>query len=266
MKKHLIRKRLGWHPDHPDHRDLHLEPPTRKQLAQLAPVFSTRAGQPAIYNQLALGSCTANATCRVLQYREMVKSNGAARPVPSRLYQYYNSRSLMGTVGQDSGATLRLALKAAAGWGFCAEDMCPYDITSFTVKPSAAAYAEGRKHKLSMFQYARVQQDSRHLKNVLALGMPVVFGFTVYESFEQVGSDGVVPIPTQQESVLGGHAVCIVGYDDTKLGGCFEVANSWGAGWGDSGYCWMPYGYVLNPQLAQDFWTVQDVATPDAES
>ncbi len=95
----------------------------------------------------------------------------------------------------------------------------------------------------------------------------MIFGFTVYDSFEGVGADGEVPIPKPSvESILGGHAVTIVGYDDTKFGGSFRVHNSWGDKWGDNGGCWMKYLHITNAKLASDFWTINDVPATDANS
>jgi C1A family cysteine protease len=95
------------------------------------------------------------------------------------------------------------------------------------------------------------------MKACLASGYPIIFGFTVYESFEsqQVANTGIVPMPGHHESVLGGHAVLCVGYDDSTQR--FIVRNSWGDSWGDKGACYMPYAYLLSRSLASDFWTIK---------
>ena len=84
----------------------------------------------------------------------------------------------------------------------------------------------------------------------------MVFGFTVYESFEspEVASTGVVPYPKRGESVLGGHAVCIAGYDAARK--VFIVRNSYGDQWGKAGYFEMPFKYVTSKSLASDFWVI----------
>ena len=81
----------------------------------------------------------------------------------------------------------------------------------------------------------------------------------VYESFEspQVAKTGIVPMPTQDESCLGGHCMAIVGYDNSKK--AFKVRNSWGESWGLQGYCWIPYEYLTNVSLASDFWVINTV-------
>ena len=84
-----------------------------------------------------------------------------------------------------------------------------------------------------------------------------MFGFTVYESFEsqQVAQTGVMTMPAPKEKVVGGHAVLAVGYDDASQR--FIIRNSWGPGWGQKGYFTMPYAYITESNLADDFWTIR---------
>jgi len=64
-------------------------------------------------------------------------------------------------------------------------------------------------------------------------------------------------MPDLKERSLGGHAVIVMGYDDDTE--CFIVKNSWGTKWGDKGYFYMPYDYLLNRNLSDDFWVIQKV-------
>jgi C1A family cysteine protease len=97
------------------------------------------------------------------------------------------------------------------------------------------------------------------MKGCLASGYPFVFGFSVYESFEsqEVKQTGRVPMPSPNEQLLGGHAVLAVGYDDSQRR--FIVRNSWGKDWGMQGYFTIPYAYLLDDNLADDFWTIRQV-------
>lgn len=97
------------------------------------------------------------------------------------------------------------------------------------------------------------------MKHTISSGFPFVFGFAVYESFEskEVKKTGIMPMPKLDERMVGGHAVCAVGYDDTKK--YFIIRNSWGDTWGDKGYFYMPYAYIINNSLAADFWTIRDI-------
>jgi C1A family cysteine protease len=73
-----------------------------------------------------------------------------------------------------------------------------------------------------------------------------------------VAQTGIVPMPSPQEQLLGGHCVVAVGYDDAQQR--FIVRNSWGEGWGKNGYCTMPYAYLTDTDLSSDFWTIRLVA------
>lgn len=223
----------------------------------LPPTVSLRSQMPPVYDQGQLGSCTANSIGAILEFNQR-KQKEADAATPSRLFIYYNERAIEGTTSQDSGAEIRDGIKAVAQLGAPPETMWPYAITKFAQKPPAKAYREAQKHEA--VRYARVAQSQVALQTVLATGYPISFGFTVYESFEQrVGSNGIVPMPTLRERTLGGHAVVAVGYKQIRGQLYFECRNSWGPGWADHGYFWMPAGYVTSANLASDFWVVEQV-------
>ena len=123
------------------------------------------------------------------------------------------------------------------------------------IEPDPQCYADAIKHEALTYQ--SVDQNLADMKGCLASGYPFVFGFTVYPSFEsdEVARSGIVPIPGASEQTLGGHAVLAVGYDDNM----FIVRNSWGSRWGLAGYFYMPYAYLLDNNLANDFWTIRVV-------
>ena len=78
------------------------------------------------------------------------------------------------------------------------------------------------------------------VKKSVSEGKPVVVGIICPDSFNDPGKEVWYP-PETPDSPAGGHAVCVVGYDDGKYGGAFEIQNSWGANWGNGGYIWIPY-------------------------
>jgi C1A family cysteine protease len=248
------QKRYGWRPDSPDMRDylLAVEPP--KTLPRSV---SLRKKMPPIYDQGQLGSCTANSVGAILEFNELKQSENGAT-TPSRLFIYYNERAMEGTIGQDSGAEIRDGIKSVAQLGAPPETDWPYVITKFARKPTKKAYEDALQHRA--IRYARVPHTEMGIQNALASGYPISFGFTVYQSFEtDVGSDGIVPMPEPSETVLGGHAVVAVGYKQIKRQLYFECRNSWGTGWGDDGYFWMPTSYVTSTSLARDFWVIEQV-------
>lgn len=244
----------GWKRDLPDHRD-HFYNLSLSEMADLPASVDLRSACPLVYDQGNLGSCTANAVAAAYEFDLM--KQGLPTYTPSRLFIYYNERLLEHTVNSDSGATIRESAKVVRSPGVCPETDWPYDIAQFTVRPPKSCYLAAKQHH--SLSYQRVPQVLLQLKAVLASGYPIVFGFSVYESFEsaEVAATGVVPMPGLFEAMIGGHAVCLVGYDDSTQR--FTVRNSWSASWGDQGYCYMPYSYLLSWQLASDFWVIKTV-------
>jgi len=250
----MTQKRYGWIPDLPDQRDHRFDLMTPSLLPGPTPGHvDLRPSCPPVYDQGQLGSCTGNAIAGAIQFERI--RQGLADWVPSRLFIYYNERVIEGTVASDSGAQLRDGIKSVATQGDCPEVDWPYDPSEFATRPDDPCYAEAVKYEAT--QYLSVAQDLDDMRACLAAGYPFVFGFTVYESFESaaVAATGQVPMPGACERAVGGHAVLAVGYDDASS--TFIVRNSWGAGWGDAGYCYMPYQYLTNQNLADDLWTIR---------
>ena len=149
---------------------------------------------------------------------------------------------------------LRDGIKTLAKQGVCTEFKWPYTISQFTKKPTANCYKEASDHQITSYQRLTTIDEMR---SCLADGYPFVFGFTVYDSFESatVARTGTVNMPKSGEKVLGGHAVMGMGYNDKQKR--FIIRNSWGTGWGKQGYFTMPYAYLDNRNLSDDFWTVR---------
>lgn len=255
-------RRYGWIPDRPDWRDSkyshesHDDPST---AATLPVSVDLRPQMPPIYDQGQLGSCTANSIAGGVQF--LRGKQGLAPYNPSRLFIYYQERLDDGDVQVDGGSSIRESCKAVANYGAPPEADWAYNISLFAQKPPDRAYQDATQCKVT--QYLSVAQDATTMKQCLAAGFPIHVGFTVYTSFESqaVAQSGIVPMPTKTgEKVLGGHAVMVVGYDDSQQ--VWICRNSWGTGWGHAGYFTFPYAYLLNPQLSSDFWTLRQLNTP----
>ncbi len=234
----------------PDTRDFKL---ARFEEEKIPSCVDHRDLCPPVFDQGELGSCTANAG---IAARMML--TGISAPL-SRLFLYYQERVIEGTAYQDSGAEMRDICKALTDAGVCEEKYFPYNTARFAKKPSCIAARNAMKYKIG--SYATFDGDKiddvKQIKQYLALrGPSVLIGIDVYESFEgdDVARTGVMSMPdVSKEQLLGGHAVLIVGYDDSKE--TLIVRNSWGESWGDKGCFYMPYNYV-EKGYAFDSWTI----------
>jgi C1A family cysteine protease len=245
-------RHYGWIPDQPDQRDhLYAAPP--HYLKALPASTDLRAKCPPVYDQGQLGSCTANAIGAAVEFDRMKQK--LSDFVPSRLFIYYNERKIEGTVPTDSGAMIRDGIKSVASDGVCPEPEWPYVIARFATRPPAKCYRDAKLDRAVSYQ--SIVPNLNQMKGCLASGYPFLFGFTVYESFETeaVRRTGHVPMPGWAERAVGGHAVMAVGYDEAEQ--WFLVRNSWGTNWGIKGYFTMPYPYLVQPGLSQDFWTIR---------
>jgi C1A family cysteine protease len=271
---------MGWKQDYPDFRDYTLVSDIVKPIVNKTGILKTDKSTLAksadlrkwcspIEDQEQLGSCTANAGIGMLEYYER-KAFGKHIDA-SRLFLYKVTRTFMHEKG-DSGAELRSTMGALALFGAPPEEYWPYDIKVFDHEPPTFCYAFAQNYQT--LKYVRLDPAEAQYKDILtqvktniSAGLPAMFGFTVYNSITQADKDGKIPYPVKGEQIEGGHAIMAVGYDDsmliknnaggTKTTGAFLIRNSWGTTWGDGGYGWLPYEYVLKG-LAQDWWTLID--------
>lgn len=248
----------GWKPDLPDKRDHYVSHPGFVDEGTLPASVDLSDVMTPCWDQGSLGACTAFAIGGALMYERALNESEFT---PSFLQLYYSERALEGSINIDAGAYIRDGAKIAAQVGVAPASAWPYIESKFAQKPPKSVMLAALDNRVT--SYKRVQRNITGIRRVLSNANTIVFGISVYESFESsaVSRTGYVPMPAPNEELLGGHAVLMVGYDHVaKL---FKVRNSWGDGWGDGGYFWLPYEYVLDADLSDDLWTLQTV-TPEA--
>ncbi|SMC21291.1 Papain family cysteine protease [Clostridium acidisoli DSM 12555] len=225
-----------------------------------------RAGYGPVKDQGELGACTSFSACSVLEYL-------LNKDIPlSELYFYYQERKEDNDVNEDAGSTIARSALVATTIGTCTEALDPYDIKKFTATPSAADDKDAKNHK-AMTKY-KVKTIDDILYSVGVLKRPVLIGVKVYESFENITSNGYIPLPKNGEQLLGGHALNICGYfskpeSSTKNpneeikeilpfkkydGLYFIIRNSWGENFGDKGYLYMPAEFLQ--KYSSDWWHI----------
>jgi len=245
MRSYLLQ------PDTHDNRDYNFTTCSVSCGEQLPVQVDLRPDCSPVVKQGILGSCTANAIVSGLREYLLLKDKQPLTRL-SRLFLYYEERALEGTTNRDSGASIRSGMKVLSTIGVCPEANKPYNVTSFKQPPTGEQIKEAAKFKVQ--EYHRVT-SLYNLKVALAEGLPVVMGLKIFASFEgdKVAKMGIVSVPDlNNEACLGGHAVCVVGYDDSRSW-CI-VRNSWGTDWGDGGYFYLPY-QMVTPQYIVDMWT-----------
>lgn len=263
MARPSLKYNLRLTPSPPDARD-HI-------IRATAPVKTKEAIDLSSYctvvkDQGVLGSCTAFAAVAAMEYLQRRYNENKSEDIYSERFTYYATRvNVLKWEPEDSGAYVRDAVKSLVKYGCCMEKTCPYTNDCKTA-PSPKAYQEAEKYQA--LSYARFEDgaspDERRqliqlLKANLASGMPIIAGFICYSNIWNAVR-GV--IPAKNGTIIGGHAILIVGYNDAT--GLFKFKNSWGRGWGDRGYGYLPYDYYISGDMF-DLWSIRTSENTNAE-
>jgi C1A family cysteine protease len=268
-------RRYGLFPDNPKHPAkilLRLEVP---YTIVLPPAADLSQWMGPIRDQGQEGSCTGQmgAEIRDFLYRKLYvfEKNKTVAPagfLASASFVYKCNLIADGDLGTDAGSSIHQTFITLNQKGACLNTQEPYSDADYSVAPTAADYAAAQAYLGGPYHSL---PDLLAIKACLASGYSVGFGIQVYESFEGAWTvPGLMPMPnTTAESLLGGHAQHIIGYDDSKsmadgsAGGLY-LQNSWGSGWGisapgrtDGGTYWMPYTFI-NAGLWSDAWCMHE--------
>ena len=213
------------------------------------------AKMPAVGNQGSEGACVAWASAYAMRGYEArrdvwssidPKNTAPALNIsPSFVYNQING-------GHDAGSSIPAALSLMQSKGAATLADMPYVAGQFKTQPSAAALADAAHYKLSSYGYI-APNNLTSIKAELAAGSPVILAINVYNNFFLLGSNQIYSAVSG--AYQGGHAVTVVGYNDSKQ--AVEIINSWGPSWGTAGYGWISYP-ALN-QIAVEAYSAIDI-------
>ena len=242
-------------PEEEKHTDLLLKIYKPKPLP---PKFDLNKNMEDVYDQGELGSCSANASCSAYKFackaQPMVATSKEAvkKFEPSRLYLYYKDRELSHNENIDSGASISDNVQVLMKNGVCCENLWEYNIDKFNMKPPKNCDEDALTHRA--VKYNKIGQSELQIKNSIYNGYPVIFGMIIKESIYKINQSNYIYQPFVSEPVLGGHALLIIGYDDTtKL---FNIRNSWSKDFGNQGNFCIPYSIILDATTCWDFWNI----------
>ncbi len=240
---------------------------TRYKDSDLPSKVDLREHLTRVENQGNTSSCVANAVAGAYEY--LAKWHTGEEYDVSRMFIYYNTRYNEVEDAahiEDSGCYIQDAIASLQEYGACSETTYPFDEEMVNEEPHQEAYDEAASFLVQETELVPV--DLYAWKHCLAEGYPIVFGISLFNSFDSHKKKGLVPMPSQTEASReshGGHAMLCVGYSDKDK--VFIVRNSWGEDWGDSGYCYIPYDYLMNTEFNDgDSWIIKQLENVDFDN
>ena len=244
----FLGKGLGCLKDKEDERDFPLTRMSPVQRKKLPKRVDLTEKMSAVSDQGDEGTCVGFASVDGLkEYQEHVEWNKDIQL--SVRYVYSNAKKIDGSP-DDEGTTIRCAMKIIKDKGVAPESCWPYKPHQ-TDKPCAKADQLAWPNRIERYVRLRTMQE---MKESLYVNGPFVAGVYVFDSWSKASANGKIPMPKPGDQFVGGHAICIIGYDDKKKE--FKFKNSWTKAWGDKGYGHMPYDYVQDYLI--DAWSAKD--------
>jgi hypothetical protein len=217
-----------------------------KSLENPSPQISLKNYVPIVGNQGEIPNCS---TWSISYYArsilENIQSNNSTKNDPfSPNFLYFLSKN-KNQEPCDKGRSIEKVLDVLKDKGTISSNMFKESCDSFS-SVNESIFSISKNYRVKSFtrlqdkEVSSPEQNIAKIKLSLSNKRPVVFGmYCCEESFLKLKE----PLWTPKEGITkkSAHAMTIIGYDDNKYGGAFEVVNSWGESWGDKGFFWITY-------------------------
>jgi len=214
-----------------------------------------------IKNQGNLGSCVGFAVCSLKEWQEVkekkekyIKGENKIKQTIfrdlSEQWLYYKCKEIDPWPNEE-GTSIRCAMKILQENGVPIENAWPYN-DSVVGSPQKWSTITSTWCKIKNYKRVNTKEE---LKQALINEGPVVAGILCFMDIFYVNSNGIVPDPINDKEYIGGHAICIVGYNDATQR--FKFKNSWSEKWGEKGYGYLSYNYI--DKYAMDMWSTTDL-------
>jgi len=243
-----VGRPLGYVPSPPDSRDYILE--VSKRLYIPSSIDYSSEMTP-VEDQGSEGSCVGFACDSFKEWQEKKDWERVINLSPRFVYE--EARKIDGLPNCFDGTNLRAAMKVLNKKGLCREETCPY-IPNHPVTITQKMYKEALMYRIK--EYWNIRRED--IKGALVQNGPIVAGVSVYQNWfaDSVEETGIIPLPSGK--LLGGHAICLAGYDDDHI----KFKNSWSTDWGAQGYGYLPWEY----EISEAWVTVDNIVDEPPES
>jgi len=244
-----FRYPLGCKKSPPDKRDKRLTRMSPALAAKLPAKLDYTKKMSAVSDQGDEGTCVGFACVDGMkEYQE--KAEWAKDIQLSVRYVYSEAKKIDGFPDEE-GTDIRCALKILKNKGVPPDDCWPYKAHQ-NDKPCKKAAELAAPYKITKYVSLKTEKE---MKESLNTNGPFIAGVEVYyQAWTDAEDNGKVTMPDKDDSLEGGHAICIVGYDDKKK--LYKFKNSWSKSWGDKGYGYLPYEYMK--KYLMDGWSAKD--------
>lgn len=245
----------------------HADPPNRFDY-KATQLLSLRGATPAThsnrtyfhkpFDQGSLGSCVAMAVAQGLY--SSLRRQGFPAKVASRLAIYYLARATHKMQKYDTGTHIRAAFQMLNKFGFADEELWPYVIANFAKMPPTKVFSAGfdKSAAKKLTKYWRIHETGferkQAVKSALSQGYAIAYGMDVDEDF--VRSPALTAWDGPTGPIIGGHAMCFVGYDEVGP----ESINSWGDKWSGDGFYRMTWEALMH--IPRDIWVCEQAPPP----